>query len=211
MRLDQLCSASNTSKCLSASHCDDQTLLVGGCTIQCTAATDCPQRAQGLASWTCQDYGVGIACVRPGEVWGAIPKGETTQWACDPTNNAVVNLCADALTFDAAPALSCPVSTAVLTTGPCIQSCLYTGGCGYGWMCVGRGQLQNGSRIGLCSRTGMGEIGTFCTTDEQCVFGLCENGFCSRDCTADGVCPSGKTCTNAGGPAIEGKAWRICL
>ncbi len=205
VRLDQLCSASNYSACLSQAHCDDQTMLVGGCTIQCTSVNDCPQRASGLPPWYCQQ---GV-CIRPDDVWGAVPKGDTTQWACEPYNNSIVNLCADALTFDQAPSLNCPVSTSVPTSGDCVQSCRYAGGCGHGWACVGLAELGS-QRVGVCLRTGFGEVGQGCSNNEDCLFALCAGGTCSRDCTADGVCPSGFACVPGGAPNIEGKAYRIC-
>ena len=205
VRLDQLCDMANYGACLSQAHCDEQTMLVGGCTIQCTTVNDCPQRALGLPSWYCQQG----ACVRPDDVWGAVPKGETTQWACEPIHNTVVNLCADALTFDVAPSLSCPVSVSVPTGGGCVQSCRYAGGCGHGWACVGLADL-GGQRVGICIRTGFGEVGQGCSANEDCLFGLCDAGQCSRDCTHDGVCPSGSVCIAAGGANIEGKPYRIC-
>jgi hypothetical protein len=33
---------------------------------------------------------------------------------------------------------------------------------------------------------------------------------CSRDCSADGLCPTGTTCTSGGGPSVEGKAFARC-
>lgn len=205
VRLDQLCDASNYSACLSQAHCDNETMLVGGCTIQCTTVNDCPQRALGLPTWYC-NQGV---CIRPDDVWGAVPKGDTTQWACEPYNNTVVNLCADALTFDAAPALTCPVSVSVPTSGGCVQSCRYSGGCGYGWGCVGLGEMA-GQRVGICIRAGAGEVGQGCANNEDCLFSLCDNGTCSRDCTVDGVCPTGFSCIAGGSPNVEGMQYRIC-
>jgi hypothetical protein len=206
VRLDQLCSSTNYSACLSAAHCDEQTLLVSGCTIQCKSVNDCPVRASGLPPWHCQQN----VCYRPDDVWGPLPKGDTTQWACEPYNNSVVNLCGDGLTFDTAPSLSCPVSTSVPTSGPCVQSCRYRGGCGYGWACVGVASVGS-NRIGICVQTGFGEVGDACTRGEDCLFGLCQGNKCSRDCTADGVCPSGFSCVAAGGPTIDGMAWRVCM
>jgi hypothetical protein len=148
-------------------------------------------------------------CLRPDDVWGAIPKGDPTQWACEPYNNTVVNLCADALTFDAAPSLSCPVSVSVPTTGSCVQSCRYSGGCGFGYACVGIATAGS-QRIGICVETGAGEIGQGCAKNEDCLFGLCDSGLCSRDCSNDGVCPSGFSCIDGGAPLIESKAFRLC-
>jgi len=60
---------------------------------------------------------------------------------------------------------------------------------------------------------GFGEVGAACASDTQCAFAYCNQGKCSRDCTADGVCPGGSTCTAAGGqaPNVEGVPFRRCL
>jgi hypothetical protein len=206
VRLDQECDATSYSACLSQEHCDEQTLLAGGCTIQCDSADDCPQRAIGLPAWRCEEG----ACTRPDKVRGAIPKGETTAWACDASNE-VVNLCADGLTLDSPPTLSCPGSQPLSTTGPCFQSCRYDGGCGFGWACVGVGIFDaSGQRFGLCMRTGPAELGEACTRNEDCVFGLCHDEICSRDCTVDDVCPRGFNCVAGGASDVEGNPFMLC-
>lgn len=122
----------------------------------------------------------------------------------------MVNLCADALTFDAAPSLSCPVSVSVPTSGPCVQSCRYGGGCGHGYACVGVAEL-GGQRVGICIQTGAAEVGQGCAKNEDCLFGLCNGSICSRDCTVDGACPSGFSCVSGGAPNIEGKPFMLCM
>jgi hypothetical protein len=55
-------------------------------------------------------------------------------------------------------------------------------------------------------------VGAPCTKDGSCFFGYCNrsSGKCSRDCTADGLCPTGSTCTAAGGPPVDGQPFRRC-
>jgi hypothetical protein len=55
-------------------------------------------------------------------------------------------------------------------------------------------------------------VGAACTQDGECVFGYCPSATmkCSRDCTKDGVCPGGTTCTAVGGPSVEGLPFRRC-
>jgi hypothetical protein len=97
----------------------------------------------------------------------------------------------------------------VPATDTCVDSCRFQGGCPYGSACVALGNIAGG-RVGLCLLTGTGEVGTACAHDYDCVFGYCVNGTCSRDCSADGVCPGGTTCTAGGGPAVEGLPFRRC-
>jgi hypothetical protein len=207
-RTDQVCDSGQWQQCLLQQLCDTQTLLVGACTMPCKSAGDCPQRAAGMSpSWYCQ---TGV-CVRPDDVWGPLSKGETAQWAC--FQGQVVNLCADALTFDTKPTLNCPVSNAQVGTKPCVLSCRYGGGCGAGWACVGGIVAIQPSNlpIPICVRAGTAEIGQPCGANEDCLFGLCDGSVCSRDCTADGACPHAFSCV-AASPAItvEGKPFRIC-
>jgi hypothetical protein len=94
-----------------------------------------------------------------------------------------------------------------------VDSCRYQGGCPFGYACTAVGGLGM-TRIGLCLPTGTGEVGAACAVDAECVFGYCSGpvsaGKCSRDCTYDGLCPTGSTCLAAGGPAVEGVAFKRC-
>jgi hypothetical protein len=103
------------------------------------------------------------------------------------------------------------MTTPGIPTDSCVDSCRYQGGCPFGFACTAVGNLA-GARIGLCLPTGPGEVGAPCAHDGDCVFGYCPSALlkCSRDCTADGVCPTGSTCTPAGGPAVEGQPFRRC-
>jgi hypothetical protein len=217
IKLEADCST-NTNSCIAPSACDT-TLPVSSCTMACSNAGDCPQRAQGLPTWTCDAGGI---CRRPGDVYGPLGEGSTpTQYACS-ASNTVVNLCNDgqhinfgAFTIPSPPSFTCPVASSVSGSAgdTCVDSCLYQGGCSFGSACVAVGSIGAGSRIGLClPSNGVGEVGSPCTTDGQCQFGYCQRtlGKCSRDCTVDATCPSGSTCTNGNPPAVEGLTFRYC-
>ncbi|MDC3961282.1 hypothetical protein KEG38_46100 [Polyangium jinanense] len=217
VKAEAYCESGNTSACIVPAACDTSSLLVGACTLACTTNADCPQRASLLAPWTCSN---GL-CTRPPDVYGPMPGGSVpTEWHCDPFGNAV-NLCNDAqhmnfqaFTIPPPPAVNCASSVTFQGQAgdACVNSCRYQGACAFGYSCTAVGNIQGG-RIGLCLPTGAGEVGAACANDTQCVFGHCNSGKCSRDCTADGVCPNGTTCTNAGGasPNVEGMPFRRCL
>ena len=206
-----------TAACVGLGYCDDESpeLVVGGCTSACTSAFDCPQRAAGLPPWTCE----GGLCRRPSDVVGPLPGGATpAQYACDGSGDEA-NVCNDNqhIDFDAfdiptPPQVTCgaPTTTAGIPTDSCLDSCRYEGGCAFGFACVALGGVGT-ARIGLCLPTGFGEVGAPCAHDDECAFGYCTTaGTCSRDCTADGVCPGNTACVSVGGPAVEGLAFRRC-
>jgi hypothetical protein len=216
VRAEALCGPGDTAACIAPAACDlSPNLILGSCTTVCDTAADCPQRAAPLAPWTCDAGGI---CRRPGDVYGPLPGGfQPTEWHCDGSFNPVV-LCNDAqhidfigFTIPPAPSVDCGAS--VTTTGAandaCVDSCRYDGGCAHDFACVAVGGIS-GQRIGLCLPTGNLEPGAGCSNDTQCAFGYCSNGSCSRDCTLDGICPNGTTCTAAGGPPIEGQPFRRC-
>ncbi len=205
---------SPASVCIAPAACDTSTtqLLVSSCTLACNSAADCPQRAAGLAPWTCN----GI-CQRPGDVYGPLEGGAPAEYYCNASNQ-VINLCNDAqhidftqFTIPNPPQVNCGSGTSQqgVAGDACVDSCRFQGGCPYAFGCTAVGGV-NGGRIGLCLRAGLGEVGTACTTDAQCVFGYCSMNKCSRDCTKDGICPTGSSCVAAGGPAVEGLAFRRC-
>ncbi len=191
---------------------------MSGCTTKCSSAADCPQRAAGLSPWTCN---AGI-CRRPPDVYGPLPTDATpAQYACN-AKGATVNVCNDAqhidyvsFTIPPAPSVNCALETTTSgsATDSCVDSCRYQGSCPYGSACVAVGTVDSGvTRIGLCIPTGLGEVGSPCTSDTDCVFGYCPSslGKCSRDCTADGVCPGGTSCVSISGPMVEGQTFRQC-
>jgi hypothetical protein len=153
-------------------------------------------------------------------VLGPLPGGSTpTQYYCN-AQQQVVNLCNDAQHIDfqkfiipQPPQVSC--NSGVTQDGvpgdACVDSCRYQGGCAFGFSCTAVGNV-GGARIGLCLPHGAGEVGVACANDTQCAFGYCSNGKCSRDCTADGVCPTGSACVAVGGqaPTVEGQTFRRC-
>jgi hypothetical protein len=210
------CASGSAGACIGPAFCDESPeLVVGGCTTACSSAFDCPQRAAGLPPWTCD----GTLCRRPSDVSGPLQNGSTpAQYACNG-QSVVVNVCNDNqhLDFNAfaipnPPQVSCAatMTTDGIPTDSCVDSCRYEGGCSFGFACVAVGGVGN-ARIGLCLPAGAGEVGTPCTHDSQCAFAYCTAAnTCSRDCTADGVCPGGTQCLAGGGPAVEGQAFRRC-
>lgn len=205
-----------SSKCIVPAACDESLdMVVGGCTLICDTASDCPRRAAGLTSWTCDGSGI---CKRPAGVYGPLETGYTpAQYACN-LQSSVVNVCNDGLHIDfdtfsipGEPSVNCGslMTTDGFPGDACVDSCRYQGGCPFGSACVAVGNVGN-ARIGLCLPTGNKEVGAACSSDKNCVFGYCNNGACSRDCTADGVCPTGSTCVAAGGPPVEGAAFKRC-
>jgi hypothetical protein len=205
------CQGAN-KKCIVPAACDD-TILVTSCTLACDTPADCPERAAGLPPWTCDGL-----CRRPQGVVGPLPEGAPAEYAC--LNGQVVNLCNDGQHIDFAnftqpspPALNCPVNVSVQGSpgDSCVDSCRYQGGCPYGYACRAAASLDNGaSAVGLCMPTGFGEVGAACAKDGDCAFGWCAKGKCSRDCTADGVCPTGSTCVPTGNPPVEGLTGKRC-
>ena len=193
----------------------DTGMVVSSCTLPCSSASDCPQRASILAKWTCNG-----SCVRPGDVYGPLAQNEAAEYACNLSNQEV-NLCNDAQHIDftqgtvpTPPTLSCPVNSSVAGSSGdvCVDSCRYAGACAFGSACTGIGAVSN-TRIDVCTPAhGNGEVGSSCTTDGDCAFGYCSSNKCSRDCSADGICPTGSTCTAVGGqyPTVEGIAFKRC-
>jgi hypothetical protein len=209
------CSAQDASECIVPAACDESaSLIVSGCTTVCSSASDCPRRATGFPTWSCQS---GI-CKRPSDVLGPLEGGYApAQYACNAQGQPV-NLCNDnqhinfgAFTIPAPPFVNCssPVTTDGQPGDECLDSCRYQGGCRFGYACTAVGGLGN-ARIGLCLPAGGGEVGAACSTDSQCIFGYCAAGKCSRDCTYDAICPTGSSCLAAGGPAVEGAAFKRC-
>ena len=215
VKAEAACDSTDASACVVSAACDTSTsqLLVSSCTLACSTAADCPRRAAGLNAWTCDGL-----CRRPADVYGPLEGGyDPAQYACNATSQ-VVNLCNDAqhIDFDqfivpAAPSVNCSSPTATLGAAgdACVDSCRYQGSCAYGFGCTAVGQIA-GARIGLCLPEGFGEVGAACTRDRDCVFGYCHTNTCSRDCTHDGLCPTGSACVAAGGPAVEGEAFARC-
>ena len=130
----------------------------------------------------------------------------------------VVNLCNDGQHIDFAqfttpnpPAVNCAatMTTSGVAGDACLESCRYQGGCINGFACAALAQIGT-ERVGLCMPSGFGEVGTPCTHEGDCVYGLCASNKCSRDCTADGICPTGTSCVATGGPAVEGAPFRRC-
>lgn len=210
VKAEQYCGGGQTCTSLLC----DTGMLVSSCTLSCSSAADCPQRALPLTPWTCSG-----TCKRPADVVGPLAQGEPAEYACN--GNTKVNLCNDAqhIDFDAftipnMPAYSCPVGSSVagLSGDSCVDSCRFQGGCAHGYVCTGVGNISN-QRVGLClPGLGAGEVGQSCTKDRDCAFGYCSSGKCSRDCSGDGLCPTGSTCTAVGGgfPNVEGVPFKRC-
>jgi hypothetical protein len=212
--------AADTSKCIVPAACDSSPeLVVSSCTIACDSAADCPQRAAGLAPWSCDGNGI---CRRPGDVYGPLPVGTTpAQYACNGLSDRV-NVCNDGLHIDFAsfsvptePNVSCNATSTTdgAPSDACLDSCRMRGGCDFGFACSGLATLDNASAIGLCMPRGSGEVGAACTKNGDCVYGLCEGSVCSRDCSKDGQCPEGFQCKTPSPPELplEGTASKRCL
>ena len=210
------CDSSDTSSCIAAAACDEGPAnIVSGCTLACSTAADCPVRAIGLPAWTCDGL-----CRRPPDVYGPLAGGERASYACN-ASSTVVSVCNDGQHMDftafavpSPPVVDClaPMTTDGPVNDRCVDSCRYRGGCVQGFACTAVGAVAGG-RIGLCLPAGgSGEVGAACTQDSQCFFGYCNRNTskCSRDCSADGLCPTGSTCNAGGGPAVEGQAFKRC-
>jgi hypothetical protein len=218
----EACGPGNAGACIAPSACDTSaSLVVAGCTLACSSAGDCPQRALGLSPWICDGL-----CRRPSSgataIYGPLEGGSApSQWACNAASE-VVNVCGDGQHIDfaqfiipGAPSVSCSSTLTAngLPGDACVDSCRYQGGCPVGFGCTALGTLGAGSRIGLClPALGPGEVGATCAKDADCVFGYCNRTAkkCSRDCSKDGLCPSGSACISAGGPNVEGLPFRRC-
>ncbi len=213
VRAEQYCGSGATTTCTSL-DCDTS-LLASSCTLPCSSASDCPQRASILEKWTCSTY-----CKRPSDVYGPLAQNETASYACNGSN-AEINLCNDAQHIDFAtftiptpPSIVCPVSSSVDGSAGdvCVDTCRYSGACAFGFECTALGDITN-TRVDLCMPSQGGtEVGGACSTDSDCAFGYCSASKCSRDCSADGICPTGSTCTAVGGPypTVEGIAFKRC-
>ena len=70
------CATGSTAECIAPAACDESAqMVVGGCTLACNSAADCPQRAVGFSPWTCDAGGI---CRRPPDVFGPLQNGATT-------------------------------------------------------------------------------------------------------------------------------------
>ena len=215
VRAEQYCGTGGGTTC-STLDCDTS-ILASGCTLPCTSPSDCPQRSSVLTPWTCSTY-----CTRPSDVYGPLAQGQTASYACN-NSNTEVNLCNDAQHIDFAtstvptpPTITCPVSSSVdgSSGDVCVDTCRYAGACAFGYECTGVGDITN-TRVDVCTPSqGAGEVGSACSVDGDCAFGYCNgtSNKCSRDCSADGICPTGSTCTAVGGPypTVEGIAFKRC-
>lgn len=194
-------------------------LIVQSCTTRCQFDSDCPQRALGLAPWRCNP-GDGY-CDRPNDIFGPVPGGRSTEYACQYLGSGPVrNLCNDGLqtNVDAwtnidPPFVNCYANDTTLGKpgDMCIDTCRYQGGCQFGTYCAALTSVGNPWRVGVCLPTGHGEIGDPCTRHRDCAFGYCNlnTNKCSRDCSADDICPSGSTCV-ATGVFVETKPFKRC-
>ena len=213
VRTEAYCSVEDQSECLDPALCDlSPTLLIGGCTIPCDTAADCPRRGAG-PGWTCNGV-----CRRPPDVYGSLPGGYSpVEYYCNQSDE-VVPLCNDAqhmnfesFTIPDPPDLTCGgITTTPGSEGDsCVNTCRHHEGCAHGYACVAVGAAPQ-QRIGLCLPTGQVETGSSCTRNTECVSGYCYNDTCSRDCTVDGICPGGLRCVEGGGPNVEGQPFRRC-
>lgn len=209
------------SVCAGGAGACDKGMLVSGCSIRCNNDSDCPQRASGMPPWRCSTYD-GF-CDRPGDVAGPLAGGEHAEYLCANVGGSlrVVNACSDGLNIDFdkwvvpnPPAVNCQSGRTKpgVAGDSCVDSCRYQGACPFGFGCAATTKLNSSaSRSGLCIPSGFGEVGDFCTKHTDCAFSLCDSSAnkCSRDCSADGVCPSGSSCV-ATGDFVEGIPFKRC-
>jgi len=89
------------------------------------------------------------------------------------------------------------------STSRCTQRCTEVGGCGPGLGCVPADD-GGGGIVLLCQGTGFLDLTETCTSDAQCISGICHatGRFCSRLCTSDSLCPTGLTCRPAAGVSV---------
>lgn len=191
LKLDVYCTAGE--QC--AGQACDTNMLASGCTMQCTSASDCPQRDPHLLPWSCSQFTSGTYCSRPGDVYGPLYQDETEAFACS-FDSQNVTLCGDGLAVTPVPSV-CPKTDVVYGTEKCVSTCRLQGGCGYGFACVNglAGIGPSSTPVAICVQTGFAEVGQTCSKNENCLFGLCNSGKCSRDCSGDNVCPSGFQCS----------------
>lgn len=160
-----------------------------GCTVQCSSASDCPNRLVGLPPYRCQSVSGVSVCVPPEDVMGSDPLGAV----CSSTGT-----------------ITCRSGACDEGTSPptCNQRCTSRGGCPLGWGCF---PLVDGTDVLLvCTQAGSGWIGDPCTRARDCVTGLCTaDRYCTRLCT-DGICPTGMTCRDTGVRATDGTPIRLC-
>lgn len=226
--------------CLPGGPSAGQSMVADSCTVVCTSSLDCPQRAQGLDPWLCQ----GGLCKRPKDIFGPQAGGETAEYVCaeSPPNTILsASLCGDSFRWDRfagrlseqPPPFSgqdcyyeavlgdpydpdSPWNRSYPGNDSCIDTCRYQGGCAFGFACSPIAALPSNqtARIGLCLPAGGGEIGAYCSRDDDCALGYChDSGKCTRDCSPDGVCPKGSSCTAVGDAThVEtGEPFRRCL
>jgi hypothetical protein len=215
-KLEVPCTDQDASACIAPTLCDSKNQVISGCTATCNTAADCPQRAAGFPPWTCD----GTVCRRPSDVFGSFGGNVTpAQYACNASNQPV-SLCNDAqhinydtFTIPNPPPVDCQdqFTTSGVEGDSCIDSCRYQGGCEWNFTCTAVGSVGP-NRVGLCLLNGIKPVGSPCTSNTECDYAFCPSttGTCSRDCTADGFCPTGSTCTVVPGPTAEGKPFRRC-
>lgn len=168
-----------------------------GCFAACSTATDCPRVIPELAGghYECNDG----YCWFPMNVNGSHGIGAD----CDP---AGPNHCRSG--FCAANALPTPM---------CSQTCTAAGNCPTGYGCAPDAISLDGTTTLtalICLRAGAGDLGTECSSAQQCDSALCvppagssaADGRCSRLCM-DGICPTGWACT----PHEADPSIRLCV
>lgn len=223
VRVESFCTAGVGAECVAQAACVTGDTVIDACTIACESSADCPQRAGFLTPWTCATSGpLAGLCDRPADVYGPLPGGyQPTEWFCSESTGNTYNLCGDGQhinfdTFSIPPppsGLDCgsETTTAGAAGDACLNTCRYQGGCPYDYACVGLSE-KNGQRYGLCLPTGPTDVGGFCQKDGDCAFGYCllDKHECSKDCSKDGLCPTGSTCTPGNPPSVEGVPFKRC-
>lgn len=155
-----------------------------GCRSTCRTAADCPRTLPGL-EYTCLDVGGGARYCEPSlYVLGPDPIGA----ACRSGSTPGTTLCRSG---------AC-ITDDLTSRDVCTQVCTEQGGCGPGFGCFPVDDGSGGVAL-VCLPTGNGALGSACTQHNQCASRMCHGaGYCTRLCTADGLCPSDMTCRPQG-------------
>lgn len=127
------------------------------------------------------------ACTQADEFcWQSHPDGATACTADDQCANT--ELCFSGYCYPACEADSdCSDNLKCLDSGHTGDSCAVSDDCPAGWTCETGHCLAKTCRVyGYCRQ---------CDHDGQCQTGICDNGWCRANCSADSECDAGLLCT----------------
>lgn len=183
-----------------------------------TTVLTCRQTQDGFTTSPCPDDttcvdGVCLAGAGVGQACSADSDCATNQCHCDAAEGCTgitagycTSTCSgddcgrDGACFDASVA---PLSNAAANYNHCVSKCT-PGSCPTGQECISVPTLTAAGVVWElgCYFSGFTGIGDECSSDAQCIGGKClleyytdpPRGFCTRDCSHDGVCPDDSAC-----------------